>query len=154
MYRKTDWFWMCFLCICIDIDLDPLFIYLLTPRSDTKLALGLTHWIFLPCLCIMCLLFTQLLNMFTVGYVRAKLSRTAALDHTNMACGVSKNTSKDCTFRVRPRYRVRSDGEHVCFCVVYALGLRLELSVSHTYTHTFSLLLSPSHSCSLSISLS
>lgn len=46
-------------------------------------------------------------------FLRSKTSKTAVLDHTNMCVDLTRKQEKDCTFRILPRYRVRSEGEPV-----------------------------------------
>jgi hypothetical protein len=55
----------------------------------------------------------QLRNTMLGKFLRALNTKTAILDHTNMATSLSSVSDKFCTFRVLPRYRVRSEGELV-----------------------------------------
>lgn len=58
-------------------------------------------------------LIKKLRNVYTGKYIRAKSTKTAALDRTNMACYLDPKPSRECSFRFLPRYRVRVEGDHV-----------------------------------------
>eukprot|EP00054_Salpingoeca_dolichothecata_P021398 m.136903 g.136903 ORF g.136903 m.136903 type:complete len:2486 (+) comp23973_c0_seq1:94-7551(+) len=55
----------------------------------------------------------QLRHTFSGRFLKANTSETASLDHSNMKVNLAVDANRDCSFRVMPRYRIRSEGDVV-----------------------------------------
>jgi inositol 1,4,5-triphosphate receptor type 1 len=63
----------------------------------------------------------QFRHRFTGKFLKVNTSETATLDHSNMRVNLDADASRDSSFRILPRYRIRSEGDTVGLMDLYTM---------------------------------